>query len=193
MRPVNQRPCKSFCGCSYPFRTYNLAGFQLRLFKGALSTYYRTTTRKPSAVHYHPHERRTVHSPVRGCDGRKNPRLEEGRSLALPVLGLVPLLFSIVMGEVAKDVTPQSGLPTYYSAAAITRKGGGGERKGYVMSMSALKLVILMKFSDRKPVDPPPIIQLKISHESDPVQNYLQSTVPPLGPTRALLANHRLF
>jgi hypothetical protein len=29
---------------------------------------------------------------------------------------------------------------------------------------------------DRKPVDPPPIIQLKISSASDPGQNYLQST-----------------
>ncbi|RFU27731.1 hypothetical protein B7463_g8607, partial [Scytalidium lignicola] len=31
------------------------------------------------------------------------------------------------------------------------------------------------KEKDRKPVDPPPIIQLKISHGSDPNQNYLQS------------------
>lgn len=29
---------------------------------------------------------------------------------------------------------------------------------------------------DRKPVDPPPVIQLKISDSQDPTQNYLQST-----------------
>jgi hypothetical protein len=34
----------------------------------------------------------------------------------------------------------------------------------------------LIRHPDRKPVDPPPIIQLKISHQSDPGQNYLQST-----------------
>jgi len=28
---------------------------------------------------------------------------------------------------------------------------------------------------DRKPVDPPPIIQLKVSAKKDPMQNYLQS------------------
>ncbi|KAH6680353.1 velvet factor-domain-containing protein, partial [Halenospora varia] len=30
---------------------------------------------------------------------------------------------------------------------------------------------------DRKPVDPPPIIQLRISHAQDPHQNYLQSMI----------------
>jgi hypothetical protein len=34
----------------------------------------------------------------------------------------------------------------------------------------------LIHSPDRKPVDPPPIIQLKISPQSDPGQNYLQST-----------------
>ncbi|CAG8976857.1 hypothetical protein HYALB_00003468 [Hymenoscyphus albidus] len=35
--------------------------------------------------------------------------------------------------------------------------------------------VAVGKEKDRKPVDPPPIIQLKISSQSDPAQNYLQS------------------
>ena len=34
----------------------------------------------------------------------------------------------------------------------------------------------LINRPDRKPVDPPPIIQLKISPQWDPGQNYLQST-----------------
>jgi hypothetical protein len=35
--------------------------------------------------------------------------------------------------------------------------------------------------ADRKPLDPPPIVQLKISPNSDPGQNYLQSTKHGIG------------
>jgi hypothetical protein len=38
---------------------------------------------------------------------------------------------------------------------------------------------------DRKPVDPPPIIQLRVSESLDPAQNYLQSNLHP--PGKALL------
>lgn len=52
-----------------------------------------------------------------------------------------------------------------------------GKEKG----MRTLNIDWLMSnsWSDRKPVDPPPIIQLRVSESIDPSQNYLQSTPPP--------------
>lgn len=34
----------------------------------------------------------------------------------------------------------------------------------------------LTAFPDRKPIDPPPIVQLRINRDADPEQSYLQST-----------------
>jgi hypothetical protein len=50
------------------------------------------------------------------------------------------------------------------------------KRKVHQLQMGIVLYLELIHYPDRKPVDPPPIIQLKISHQSDPGQNYLQST-----------------
>jgi hypothetical protein len=46
------------------------------------------------------------------------------------------------------------------------------------MSSSFLALTQLTFLPDRKPVDPPPVVQLKIKRDADPEQSYLQSTRP---------------
>lgn len=55
-----------------------------------------------------------------------------------------------------------------------------GKEKGQSLLLLQEKRHTNFNFLDRKPVDPPPIIQLKISPQSDPAQNYLQSTRPQL-------------
>ena len=51
-----------------------------------------------------------------------------------------------------------------------------GKEKGTRFEVFITLQLKLINRPDRKPVDPPPIIQLKISPQWDPGQNYLQST-----------------
>ncbi|KAG0633932.1 velvet factor-domain-containing protein, partial [Tuber brumale] len=63
-------------------------------------------------------------------------------------------------------------------ADASSRVGRGARSEDYELHIRQgpeRARIAGVKEKDRKPVDPPPIIQLKIRDDSDPAQNYLQS------------------
>ncbi|KAL6717558.1 hypothetical protein ACLMJK_005473 [Lecanora helva] len=52
---------------------------------------------------------------------------------------------------------------------------GPSERQSLRWAQGEGWLIRTLDLSDRKPVDPPPIVQLRIKDPEDPAQNYLQS------------------
>jgi len=64
-----------------------------------------------------------------------------------------------------------------FAAAAIARNRGisSNDHELVIRQKPAAAKVFIGKEKDRKPIDPPPIIQLRISESIDPAQNYLQS------------------